>query len=74
MTHHSQEMQQRIQEAKETLLQHGLIECTQEASQRDGIAYLCAFVYPHDQWPVCYTCETIEDLLALAALARASAT
>ncbi len=72
MTQHASkrthEMQQRIRQAKDTLLRHGLIECTQAASSRDGITSLCAFERLHDEQPACYGCETVEDLFALVTL------
>jgi carbon starvation protein CstA len=60
------------QHAKNTLLRHGFIECMHAASNRDGITSLC-FKRQHDERPVCYGSETVEDLFALVALVESSA-
>ena len=61
-----------VEEAMQRLEQYGFRECTHEARQQDGMAYLCAFDGSGDEAGMRYCCVTEEDLLTLVALVEAS--
>jgi hypothetical protein len=69
----NREMPTTVQEALQKLLHYGFQECTEEASKRDNVEYLCAFERPDEEKSACYCCETEEDLFALLAFVEAAA-